>query len=338
MTLKKVLGYVSFNYKKEPPNSKEKFIKNSVNNPDTNDIVAEITGISPDETIGNTRIIYLYDILVKNLPDVPVYKGDKILFRPIAEKEGLKSVEVTGFVKKPGIIKLKPGMTLVNALESAGGLDEKGYLRGLIFIRPSLAKDQEDALKETLINQRENYLEESNRQNFSNDMTKNSEITEAFLTQETQKSDIIKEKSKKKFGRIGLNINTDYMEELTYAENIELEDGDKIYIPPVPRHVLVMGEVLNPSAVAYSPEKNFKKYISEAGGLSESANKPKIIILKANGIAKKTSMLVSPRIDPGDTVIVPVKTSKPIEWIDLLKILAGICVNTLTATFILARI
>lgn len=90
----------------------------------------------------------------------------------------------------------------------------------------------------------------------------------------------------------------------SFVRDIELIDGDTIYIPEKPTTVRVDGEVYAPSYVVYDKSMdNYKDYISAAGGYKESAYTSKVFVIKANG--KSISKPGSTKIEPGDTVYVP---------------------------------
>ena len=93
----------------------------------------------------------------------------------------------------------------------------------------------------------------------------------------------------------------------TFVRDIELMDGDTIYIPQKSSVVKVEGEVFLPSYIVYDKNmKNYKEYIQAAGGYKESAYKKRVFIVKANGKAvDKPNKAV---IEPGDMIYVPLDT------------------------------
>ena len=59
-----------------------------------------------------------------------------------AETEVMKTVKVSGFVKKPGIYTFVEGKRLVDMIEMAGGLTQEADLRGIVFKRTNLQGKQ----------------------------------------------------------------------------------------------------------------------------------------------------------------------------------------------------
>lgn len=89
-----------------------------------------------------------------------------------------------------------------------------------------------------------------------------------------------------------------------FVRDIELKDGDTVYVPENPTFVKIEGEVYNPSYVIYDKKlKNYKDYISSAGGYKETAYKKKTFVIKANG--KTYENPKDTNIEPGDTIYVP---------------------------------
>lgn len=107
---------------------------------------------------------------------------------------------------------------------------------------------------------------------------------------------------KKKISNFEYNTSTQ-----NFTRDIELADGDTIFVPQKPTTVRVEGEVYSPSYVVYDKKMdNYKDYISAAGGYKESAYKKKVFVIKANG--KTIDNPKNTKIESGDIVFVPVDT------------------------------
>ncbi len=326
MTLKNVLNLVNFD-----KNSNIQHISNTTNNEiDINNIAAEISTIEN----GNPAIksVYLYNLLTKNQQDITLKPEDKILFRELNENENLKTVEVLGYVKKPGILKLSPDMKLSDAIKIAGGVAKEGYLTGLILLRPTISEEQKQILEKAMLDLNKGILEVANKSQIVPNEDKN------FLSNQKELVQIMEKKADKDYGRISLNIKTENPEDFSEQENITLQDGDKIYIPIKPQHIMIVGEVLNPSAIVFSKEKTLKNYIYDVGGLTKEADKRKIYISKANGFSQRAQQWNNVSLEPGDSVIIPRKISKPVDWFEFSKNFATVIANTLNTIFIITKI
>ena len=110
-------------------------------------------------------------------------------------------------------------------------------------------------------------------------------------------------------------------------DNLEVQDGDDIYIPRTSNHVSIIGEVYNEQSFVYKKGANAKYYIKEVGGYTPNANKFRLYKVSVNGRAEKIGNCSS--IEPGDTIVVPRKIAGN-DWItpicDTLKGVASIIV------------
>jgi len=96
------------------------------------------------------------------------------------------------------------------------------------------------------------------------------------------------------------------------SSDIELENGDKLVIPAIPKIVNVVGEVYSQSALFYSDRLNVTDYINRLGGFNKNADKGNVYVLRANGsvVSKDQGYgVMSMKLTPGDTIIVPQEVS-----------------------------
>ena len=128
-------------------------------------------------------------------------------------------------------------------------------------------------------------------------------------------------------GQIALNIKSNDLDKIRDLDNIEVQDGDDIYIPRTSNHVSVIGEVYNEQSFVYKKGSNAKYYIKEVGGYTPNANKFRLYKVSVNGRAEKISNHSD--IEPGDTIVVPRRIAGN-DWItpvcDTLKGIASIIV------------
>lgn len=73
------------------------------------------------------------------------------------------------------------------------------------------------------------------------------------------------------------------------VDDILLEQGDIIRIPRTSNLVMVHGDVLFPSAMAYQAESTIEGYIEQAGGFTQSRSASNVLILHRDGSFKKVS-------------------------------------------------
>lgn len=67
------------------------------------------------------------------------------------------------------------------------------------------------------------------------------------------------------------------------ASKIILQQGDRIVVPAKKNLVMVHGEVLFPTAVAYNDKMTIGKFINKAGGIGNGADDYRILVMRPNG-------------------------------------------------------
>jgi protein involved in polysaccharide export with SLBB domain len=81
----------------------------------------------------------------------------------------------------------------------------------------------------------------------------------------------------------------------------------------------VNGQVFNPTAISYRPGRSAKWYLSQAGGVTQLADKKAVFVIRADGsvIAAKNNSSswwggdpMSTTLRAGDTIVVPEKAPK----------------------------
>jgi len=117
-------------------------------------------------------------------------------------------------------------------------------------------------------------------------------------------------------------------------DNLELKDGDTLYIPELRRLVYVLGQVNNPAAYEYREGKKLTEYISMAGGFKDRADlsriaivreingETKVIPINVNEIVNKGRSDLDITIEENDIIFVPEVFIK--GWQDIVNILSGI--------------
>ncbi|MEI8390068.1 MAG: SLBB domain-containing protein [bacterium] len=286
-----------------------------------------------------TKIVYLYDLIVKNDSkyDLPINSGDKIMFRTLEPNETVESVSVFGYVNAAGVYKFQEGMKLKDAIKLAGGLEQKGNLKGLVFLRPSIAHDQRANIEDSLMKLQEEISLKVNSLQTTNNNLSNTEI-QGFLASQKELLNIVKEKAQKDFGRLSTEIKSNNIDQIDDYSNIELKPGDELYIPYQSKHVVVMGAVLNNIALTYKPKMTSDYYIKKVGGYTDQAKKNRTYIIKVNGSVERISKFNKSIMEPGDTIVIPEKISIPINWLEVTKSVAQIGGNILSSIFILTKI
>lgn len=90
------------------------------------------------------------------------------------------------------------------------------------------------------------------------------------------------------------------------ASKVILKQGDRIVVPAKRYLVMVHGEVLFPTAIAYNDKKSAEDFISSAGGLTDDVDDMNILIMKPNGafVDINDDLADEDEISPGDEIFV----------------------------------
>jgi protein involved in polysaccharide export with SLBB domain len=115
-------------------------------------------------------------------------------------------------------------------------------------------------------------------------------------------------------GRVVVHIQSNIDQWRNTPTDVALRDGDVLLVPKKAGYVLVNGQVFNPTAISYQKGKSAKWYLSQAGGLTQLADKKAVFVIRADGsvLAAKNNgdgwwagNPLNSTLRPGDMVIVP---------------------------------
>lgn len=279
---------------------------------------------------GSTQVYYLYDIMINGntIKNISLMPGDKVFFRPLRSNETIKNVKVSGFVTHPGVFKFVEGKKLVDMITMADGLTKDADLRGTVFVRKNIQTKQVDLAQKNNdrdISLLEGRLASGYKQTDSDMEAKTNMITMLKSEQKDYKN--------KYTGQIALNIKSNNLNKVRDIDNIEVQDGDEIYIPRMSNHVSVLGEVYNEQSFVYRDGMKVRGYIKEVGGYTPNAARFRLYKVGVNGRAVKAHSWT--KITQGDTIVVPRKIAGN-DWLtplcDTLKGLASVIATAFVVT------
>jgi len=241
------------------------------------------------------------------LPSAQTQSAPKAV--PVPELSG--KVFLSGEVGRPGEYRLQKGEKLSSVLERAGGYTEKAYLRGAVLIRNS-AKISGQKLLEDLITKLNDGLL----------LSGSAAAPEEKASFEYGRRFIESLRALKASGRIPVTLS--HLRLLKGSDqDIELEDGDSLYIPVKTDSIKVAGAVISSGLYPYSDKYGYKDYIAAAGGYAKGADRDSTYVLKVDGTVyrlPKKFMNWNPvksrwelsafseekrKIEAGDTIVVP---------------------------------
>jgi len=263
---------------------------------------------------------------------------DHLIVRSIPELNIGMTVTMEGQIRFPGTYPIRTGERISSVIERAGGFTSDAYLKGAILGRES-AKEVQEKSRDDLIRQVEMYEDAGVGSAIAGSMGMEDEINSATANRKDDYIAILK--SVEIDGRVVIRLS-DQPEFKASKKDLILEDGDVVDIPRTPGIVSVVGDVFNPTSIAYEKGKPVKYYLACVGGITKAAEKKQISILKADGSVISNAQSRSGRVawdndnrqwlfggfmslplDPGDTIVVPRDTER-VPWMSITKDLTQI--------------
>ena len=226
---------------------------------------------------------------------------------PVPVAKQTQFVKLEGEVRTPGVYQLRPGETLRQLVARVGGFTPSAYLYGSEFTRDSVRAQQQRRLDESI----ERLSQETERGAAGRAQGATPEDAGSVqATVEIQRRLIARLRETKASGRIVLEVSPDRTD-LRDLPELNLEDGDRFFVPPKPSTVAVIGSVYNQTAFVYDSGKRLADYLEMAGGITRGADKGRTYVVRADGTVtgRAQSSYFNPfpseKLHPGDTVVVP---------------------------------
>jgi len=234
----------------------------------------------------------------------------------VPQAEQTRLVRLEGEFVGSGVYSVKPGETLRQLVQRAGGLTPEAYLYGSEFTRESTRRVQQERLNE--------YVDQISLQANANaagnaNRSISAQDTAAATAAAQQNQNIINSlREARSTGRIVLELPPD-SRDVSSLPDLPLEDGDRFIVPRVPSTVSVDGAVYNQNTFLYDPRRRVGDYVRLAGGANRDADANRSYVIRAGGsvVSRQYSSSLlrgngfdSLRLYPGDTVVIPMNLDK----------------------------
>lgn len=234
---------------------------------------------------------------------------------PLAQQT--KVVTLEGEFLHAGSYTVKPGETLRQLVERAGGLTSAAYLYGSQFTRESTRAIQQ-ARMDDYIQSLEMQMQRGNITLAASGVADPTQLAGNSATQSSERDIVGRLRQIRATGRIVLEFSPSTSGVAAVPE-IALENGDTFVVPSVPAAVNVVGAVYNQNSFLYSTRRRVRDYLHLAGGPNRDADYHHAFIIRADGevIGRASysgawgNSFDSLRLYPGDTIVVPDKSIKP---------------------------
>lgn len=246
------------------------------------------------------------------LSDGDVMRAFSAVVATLPTKKQNKRVRVEGEVQRPADYVLPEGSTIRDAVRASGGFTTGAFVFATEFHRVSVQRTQQENYERVLRD-----LETDLARSVSSQRIVSGEDAAAATARRSTTSQLVDRlRTLKPSGRIVLQLEPGDRD----LPDLELEDGDRIYVPPRPTTVGVFGSVFNAATYLYLPERRVSEYVRLAGGPKKGADEDSMFVVRANGSVanspqrggwfSRTSSVSDVRAEPGDTIFVPEELDK----------------------------
>jgi protein involved in polysaccharide export with SLBB domain len=247
--------------------------------------------------------------------DVPLRDGDVLTIRQLPRWTDIgASMTVRGEVLHPGTYGIEPGEKLSSVLARSGGFDSEAYSYGAVLMRREVRDLELKSYMELVQRVKAEQVTLKALPEADTDQ-KNAKLTAIGQTEAT----LAQLQASAPIGRVVIHISPNMKAWQNTAADVQVRDGDVLFVPKKAGYVMVNGQVFNPTAISYRPGHSAKWYLSQAGGVTQLADKKAVFVIRADGsvIAAKNNSdgwwggdPMSATLRAGDVIVVPEKAPK----------------------------
>jgi len=251
------------------------------------------------------------------LADLQLRPYDTLTIKPIPMWKEQGTIEILGEVRFPGKYPILQGETLHSILVRAGGFDSLAFPQGAVFVREELKKREKDQLDMLAVRLQGDLtalsLQAVAGSAFSNSGGGGQAATQGLVIGQQLLAQLHQAKP---VGRLVINAEQAYKGVPGGVYDVVLRDGDRLIVPKSTQDVTILGEVQSPTSHVYTPGLSRDAYVEMSGGTTQHADRKRIYVVRANGDVvgsirhgwfRRSQDL---KIQPGDTIVVPLDTEK----------------------------
>jgi protein involved in polysaccharide export with SLBB domain len=263
----------------------------------------------------------VHDLLLEPGDVVTVFSVNELA---VPRDKRLQYVKIDGEVNSPGVYEVRPGETLTDIVQRAGGFAKNAYVYGTVFTRETTRAQQQANLDAAIRRMEAQVASQAttNLQNLIN--AADSQSLQAQLA--AQRMTLDRLRNLKASGRIALELEPGNRARLP---RITLEDGDVIEVPAQPSFVAVFGAVYTENSFLHRDGLVVKDYIERAG-LMRDSDVASAMLIRADGTVRAStaqhslfgfgeSGFLATRVFPGDSIFVPERLDKRTQYTKLVQ-------------------
>jgi len=265
------------------------------------------------KVVNNQRVREIKKVSINDL-DMKLKPYDEINVKTIPNWYERKTITLKGEVKYPGVYIIQKGDRLADVIKRAGGFTKDAYLYAAVFTRESIRKMQAKRLENMIYKLKKKVAILAASAKGAGESS-----LDAKNLMDAIDSVALQAKKLKPIGRIAIKLDKNLTKFAKSPYNIRLENNDTLYIPSKKDSIIVMGEVLTPTAFVYTDDEALS-YIKKAGGRTSLADDIYFVV-HANGFTDKGEFgFFSHNIDvkAGDAITVPIQI-KTSTWYGIAK-------------------
>ncbi|MDF3125771.1 SLBB domain-containing protein [Rheinheimera sp. 1928-s] len=230
---------------------------------------------------------------------VALQQRDRLNVFPIPDWNINRTIEIRGEVKFPGRYTIQRGETLSDVLERAGGLNRSAFMAGAIYTREDI-KERERVQTKKLAQQLRADIATKGLSESGMSSTPQDAL---FMIKQLEDQPPI--------GRLVIDLPSILAGQPDY--DVQVQNGDLLYVPRIDNTVSVVGEVQHSSSHRFQPNLSVDDYLKLAGGTRKRADDERVYVIKADGSVMMPEQngwfaVKDIGLEPGDTVVVPVDT------------------------------
>lgn len=222
---------------------------------------------------------------------------DQVVVRRSPTYTEQKNVSVTGAVNFSGYYAMtNKNYRLTDLVKAAGGLSSLAYGKGARLERRMTEderRQQEASLRAAQISLYEEAMQ-------NEDKNYDLQRADSLLQMKLDVGTIFP---------VAINLEA-ALKNPGSIDDLQLREGDRLVVPQYSSTVKISGDVMHPISMNYKKGESLKYYIKHAGGYGDNARKSRVYVIYMNGAVELISHSSSKAVQPGCTIVVPLKNKK----------------------------